>query len=291
MNINARICNNLAKVDKVNMLIPSRLSIMKIFKNLSGVKSMNKMVLFFGTILSLLMFQVSTNAAEVLVGGYSFSPFVEKVDGTFEGITIDVIKEMNALQDKYVFKFVPTSSKRRYRDFDHKYFDLIMFESIQWGWGDRPIEKSDVIYQGGEVYITPAVTGRNQDYFDDFKDKRILGYVGYHYGFADFNADEAFLEKQFDIKFTMTHEGNIRSVAAGRADIAVVAISFLKKFLHHHPEIEEKIIISQKLDQEYNLSMLMRSNAQPTIDEINELIRQMTDKGIFADIFKSYGIK
>lgn len=252
---------------------------------------MNKMVVFFGIILSLLVSQTSTDAAEVLVGGYSFSPFVEHVDGAFEGITLDVIEAMNGMQDRYVFKFVPTSSKRRYRDFDRGDFDLIMFESIQWGWADRPIEKSEVIYLGGEVYITPAAPGRNQDYFDDFKGKRMLGYVGYHYGFADFNTDEAFLQKQFDIKFTMTHEGNIRSIAAGRADIAVVAISFLKKYLHHHPEIEEKILISQKLDQEYRLSMLMRSDAHPAIGEINTLIQQMKNDGVFADIFKSYGIK
>jgi len=213
------------------------------------------------------------------------------VDGKFEGIALDLIKAMNDLQDTYFFKFVPTSSKRRYRDFDHGDFDLIMFESIQWGWAGKPIEKSDVIYQGGEVYITGALPGRGQDYFDDFKNKRILGYVGYHYGFADFNSDEAVLEKQFNIKFTQTHEGNIRSVASGRADIAVVAISFLKKYLHHHPEIAEKILISQKLDQQYNLTMLMRSNTRPTIDEINVLILKMKDNGTFKRIFESYGIK
>ncbi len=198
---------------------------------------------------------------------------------------------MNALQDTYVFKFVPTSSKRRYRDFDRGDFDLIMFESIQWGWADKPIEKSDVIYLGGEVYITGAVPGRSQDYFNDLKGKLILGYVGYHYGFADFNSDEAFLEKQFNIKLTKTHEGNIRSVASGRADIAVVAISFLKKYLYHHPEISEKILISKKLDQQYILTMLMRSDTHPNISEINELIQTMKDNGTFTRIFVSYGIK
>lgn len=255
------------------------------------MKTMKKTVSVFWAALLLCVFSIDANASEVLVGGYSFSPFAEYVDGKFEGITLEIINEMNALQDTFVFKFVPTSSKRRYRDFDHGDFDLIMFESLQWGWADKPIEKSDVIYQGGEVYITSTVPGRDQDYFNDLKGKRILGYVGYHYGFADYNADEVFLEKQFNVKLTTTHEGNIRSVASGRADIAVVAISFLKKYLHHHPEIAEKILISKKLDQQYNLTMLMRSNTHPTISEINALIQKMKENGIFTRIFESYGIK
>jgi ABC-type amino acid transport substrate-binding protein len=262
-----------------------------IFTRRPGLKAIKKTVPVFWAALFLFVFSIDANASEVLVGGYSFSPFVENVNGKFEGITLEMIKEMNALQDTYVFKFVLTSSKRRYRDFDHGDFDLIMFESIQWGWAGKPIEKSDVIYLGGEVYITGAVPGRGQDYFNDLKDKRILGYVGYHYGFADFNSDEAFLEKQFNVQFTQTHEGNIRSVAAGRADIAVVAISFLKKYLHLHPEIAEKILISQKLDQEYNLTMLMRSDTRPTIDEINGLILKMKENGALKQIFETYGIK
>lgn len=255
------------------------------------MKAMKKTVLVFWAALLLFVFSIDVNASEVLVGGYSFSPFAEKVDGKFEGIALDVIKEMNALQDTYVFKFVPTSSKRRYRDFDHGDFDLIMFENIQWGWAGKSIEKSDIFYQGGEVYIASAVPGRGQDYFNDLKGKRILGYLGYHYGFANFNVDEAFLKQQFNANMTITHEGNIRSVAAGRADIAVVTISFLKKYLHHHPEVAEKILISQNLDQQYNHTMLMRSNTPPTIDEINALIQQMKDEGIFTNIFESYGIR
>jgi polar amino acid transport system substrate-binding protein len=253
--------------------------------------AMKKTILFFWATLLLCTFSIDTDAAEVRVGGYSFPPFVGNVDGKFEGITLDIIKEMNALQDTYVFKFVPTSSKRRYRDFDHGDFDLIMFENIQWGWAGKSIEKSDVFYQGGEVYITRTVPGRDQDYFNDFKGRRILGYVGYHYGFADFNADEAFLKKQFNANMTTTHEGNIRSVAAGRADIAVVTISFLKKYLHLHPEVAEKILISKNLDQQYNHRMLMRSNMRPTIDEINALIQKMKDEGVLTHIFESYGIK
>lgn len=250
-----------------------------------------KTVLFFCAALFLCIFSIIAEASEVRVGGYFFPPFVENVDGKFEGITLEIIKEMNAMQDIYVFKFVPTSSKRRYRDFDHGGFDLIMFENIQWGWVGKSIEKSDVFLQGGEVYIAMAVPGRDQDYFNDFTGKSIAGYVGYHYGFAGFNTDESFLKKRFNAKMTITHEGNIRSIVAGRADIAVVTISFLKKYLHHHPEIAEKILISHKLDQHYNHTMLMRSNTHPTVDEINSLIQQMKDEGIFAHIFESYGIK
>ena len=252
---------------------------------------MKKTALFVWSVLFLCIFSTDVRAAEVRVGGYVYSPFVENMDGKFVGISIDIIKKMNALQDDYVFKFIPTASKRRFNDFERGAFDLIMFESIHWGWAGKSVEKSDILLQGGEVYIARAMPGRDQSYFDDFSGKRILGYVGYHYGFADFNTDEAFLKKQFNLTLTMTLEGNIRSVAAGRADIAVVAISFLKKYLHPHPEIGEKLLISQKLDQQFNHRMLMRSNMRPTIDEINALIQKMKDNGALNKIFESYGIK
>jgi polar amino acid transport system substrate-binding protein len=252
---------------------------------------MKKIVLFFGTVLFLCAFLIETDAAEVRVGGYSFPPFVENADGKFEGITLDIIKAMNTLQDVYVFKFVPTASKRRYRDFERGAFDLIMFENIQWGWAGKPVEQSDVFHQGGEVYIARVEHGRDQGYFEDFTGKRIVGFVGYHYGFANFNADETFLKNQFNATMTMTHEGNIRSVANGRVDIAVVTISFLKKYLHHHPEIQGKILIFQKLDQRYNHTMLMRANTHPTISEINVLIQKMKENNVFTNILESYGIK
>jgi ABC-type amino acid transport substrate-binding protein len=252
---------------------------------------MKKTVSFFWAVLFLCTFSTDAGAIEVRVGGYTFPPFVENVDGKFAGITLDMIKAMNALQDTYLFKFVPTASKRRYRDFDKNAFDLILFESKQWGWAGKPIEESDVFLQGGEVYIAKIEPGRDQSYFNDFTGKRIAGFVGYHYGFADFNADETFLNEQFNATMTMTHEGNIRSVSSGRVEIAVVTISFLKKYLYCHPEIGEKILISQKLDQHYNHTMLMRSNRHPTISEINMLIQQMKENGILSIIFESYGIK
>lgn len=61
----------------------------------------------------------------IKVGGYVFPPFIEKEGEAFVGVTIDLLDTLNTYQDEYFFQFVPTSSKRRYVDFDNQKFDVL----------------------------------------------------------------------------------------------------------------------------------------------------------------------
>ena len=142
------------------------------------------------------------HAQEVInVGGYVFAPFVSLNDfNKPSGITIDLITELNKIQKKYYFRFVMTSPKRRYIAFDKNFLDMMLFESIQWGWKDYPVEFSDVYFVGGEVYISKAKENRGKKYFDTVVDKSLVIMRGYHYGFADFNSDEEFLNKKFKVQ-------------------------------------------------------------------------------------------
>lgn len=234
-----------------------------------------------------------THAAEtVMVGGYSFPPFIEIVRKQPQGLTIDLINKMNAFQNKYFFKFIETSSKRRYRHFQKKRFDIIMFESIHWGWKDvKDIEASKVFLKGGEVYIAKADHNRNQSYFNNFKGKSMACILGYHYGFANFNADETFLRNEFNAYLNRSHKSSILMITKGRADIAVVTASYLSIFLKKNPLTKNQILISQTMDQEYNHTMLVRKNSSPGVKEINELINQMEYSGVLMELWESYGIK
>ncbi|WP_028863788.1 substrate-binding periplasmic protein [Psychromonas aquimarina] len=189
---------------------------------------MKKIILVFFILLGMLTAAGHCAAETIKVGGYYFPPFVDKNDkNQYIGLAIDLIKEMNSFQDKFHFQFVPTSPKRRYSAFEQKEFDLIMFEDLAWGWKNKELAASKVILQGGEVYITKAEPFKDQSYFDSLKDKSFAVILGYHYGFAGFNADEKFLKKNFKIKLNTAHSSNIKVILSGRTDISVVSLSLI----------------------------------------------------------------
>jgi len=243
-------------------------------------------------VLFIIFYGLPVQAADkvVNVGGYEFPPFVSNEKGRYTGLSIDLIEAMNQFQNKYRFQFTPTSSVRRYKDFAASKFDMVLFESIKWGWQDHRISSSMVFLKGGEIYVTKADEVKDQTYFDRLEGKSILGFVGYHYGFANFNADRNVLKKKHTAKMTTTHTGNILSVIKGRADIAVVTMSFLSKYLLENPQKRQEILISKKLDQEYNHTILIRKNAVPSVAEINQLLIAMGKKGFLDILWKKYGI-
>lgn len=246
-------------------------------------------IVFFIAI-SLFFVPCQTAGDTINVGGYIFPPFLEKNEGEYSGLTIDLIDAMNQSQDSHHFQFIRTSSMRRYKDFQENKFDMIVFESIQWGWQDQEVTDSIVFLEGGEVYITKADSKKNQTYFDHFKGKSLLGYLGYHYGFANFNSDREILKKKFNAKMTTTHTGNILSIIEERADIAVVTNSFLDKFFLENPDLRKKILISEKFDQKYHHTVLIRKNFHFSVQQINQLLLDMKKKGVLDALWQKYGI-
>ena len=226
----------------------------------------------------------------VRVGGYDFPPFVERDGKQYSGMTIDLINALNAYQDDYEFEFVSTTPKRRYDDFANKKYDMIMFEDINWGWADKGVIASEVFLKGGEAYIAKKDGDRGDEYFDTLDGKSISVLRGYHYGFADFNADEKVLKEKYNAECSNNAEGIIVKVAKGRTDIGVVTLSFLNRYLKEHPEISEELIVSDGFDQEYNHTILVREGTVPDAKQMYELLKSMSEAGKLADIWNMYGI-
>jgi len=227
----------------------------------------------------------------VKVGGYHFPPFLEDINEKGSGITLDLIDLLNKYQNKYKFIFILTSSKRRFDHFNEGKYDMIMFESIDWGWKNRDVESSKVYLVGGSKYITKAGKGKDQSYFDNFEGKSILLINGYHYGFCNYITDQEYLKKNYNAAMTSTHNGNILSVIKGRADITVVINAYLQKFLHENPSTKNQILISDKFDLKNYYTILIRKGFKPDSKQINELLTSMEKDGTFENFWKKYGMK
>lgn len=248
------------------------------------LKELSLITIFF------LFFSITVNAEVIKVGGYLFPPYLEKSNDTYHGLTIDLIDALNSFQDRFTFQLIETSPKRRYEHFDSGRFDILMFEDINWGWQNRKVSYTDIMLQDGEVYITTFHESKDQSYFDDLSGKSITIILGYHYAFANFISDEQYLEQNFQILFSRNHDINIRRVLNGIADISVVTVSYLKRYLMEHPQYAQSLLISEKYDQQYNQRILVSQNSAISVDEINQLLNDLNAKGILQRLWNSYGL-
>lgn len=230
----------------------------------------------------------------IKVGGYEFAPYVEMgAAGKPDGLALRLIEAMNAHQDRFTFQFVPTSPSRRYRDFQDGKFDAILFESPEWGWAERqlPVEASRVFLDGGEVYVAQAQAGRGQDFFADLAGKRMVGLLGYHYGFAGFEADPAILAARYHMALVNDNGACIEMILKGRGDVAVVTDAYLKRWLRGHPEAAGKLLISERFDQRYAHRALVRKEGPVGAADMDHIFDAMEKDGSLGRLWRDFGIK
>ncbi|NQD92945.1 transporter substrate-binding domain-containing protein [Pseudomonas sp. CrR25] len=230
-------------------------------------------------------------AQEVKVGAYHFPPYaVRPESGEPGGLLPELLAALNSSQGDYRFVLVPTSVTRRYRDFESGRFDLILFESPDWGWQDTVHRTLDMQIEDAEVYVARAEPGRDERYFDQLKGKRMALYSGYHYGFAGFNADKRFLNQEFGAVLTYSHDSNLIMVLRGRADIAVITRSYLRIYQDRYPERSSALLVSQRVDQVYRHHALFRPQAPVTPEALAELLRGLHDQGQLKRLLDGYHV-
>ncbi len=241
--------------------------------------------------LGLLAAQPLLAAQLIKVGAYHFPPYVSKPEAEqAQGLLPDLLATLNAQQSDYQFVLVPTSVTRRFRDFQSARYDLIMFESPTWGWQNTPHETFDMQVQDAEVYVAKAAAGRGQEYFSQFSGKRLALYNGYHYGFAQFNADPEYLAKQFNAVLTYSHDSNLLMVLRERADLTVVTRSYLHRYLLRYPEQRTQMLVSDRVDQVYRHQALLRPNAPISVEGLRGLLRQLRDGGQLSALYRQYDL-
>jgi ABC-type amino acid transport substrate-binding protein len=246
-------------------------------------------------ILAMLTGGAAASARDIIkVGGYEFAPFVDQnAAGPPEGVTLALIDALNRYQDRFTFQFVLTSPSRRYKDFEDRKFDVIFFESPDWGWTDKKlaVDASSVFLDGGEVYIARALPGRGKDYFANLADKRMVGILGYHYGFAGFETDHQVLASKFHMTQVNDNSACIEMILKDRGDVAVVTDSYLKRYLKTHPGTAERLLISDQYDQRYAHRALVRRGAAITVADLNQLLAAMEKDKTLPRLWRDSGIK
>ena len=231
----------------------------------------------------------TTGATEVIrIGAYPFLPFVD--NGT--GLTYDLVKAMNAFQNDYQFQIVNTSPNRRYADMAGGAFSIMLFENIKWGWDAKEIDSSKVYLRGdGEVYVARSAPGRGQEYFSTLNDKHILGVLGYHYGFANYEADQTKLLQSFRMSFSANNALSLHHLLVGRGDVAVLTKSYLNRYLMKQPKDKSKLLVSDRTDQVYEHTAVVKKGSKPSAQDIDALLTAMEKAGVLKPLWANYGLE
>jgi ABC-type amino acid transport substrate-binding protein len=234
------------------------------------------------------------HAQRVAVGVYPFAPFVEMTedkDQPYQGLTIDLLTLLNSKQQDYYFDPVAVSPKRRYQAFQLGDYDLLFYESKNWGWENMEIDASMVYQRGRELYVALADSDRDQSFFDDLSQHRLIGILGYHYGFANHNSDEQYLRNTYNLLLSWDHRRNFDLLFERRGDVLIVNQSYLDRYMSRHPERAQRLLISEQSDQIYRHTVLVRPGADPSVETINALLKQIIRDGSLAQLLQQHGIR
>lgn len=233
-----------------------------------------------------------TEAAQLVrIGAAHFPPYtVRPENGADTGLLPQMVEALNQAQTDYQFVLVPTSIPRRFNDFKQGRVDMAIFENPEWGWQDVPHTSVDMGLEDAEVFVAQREPDRAQSYFTDLRGKRLALFSGYHYAFAEFNADPKFLAGQYNATLTYSHDSNLLMVLRGRADIALVTRSYLNDYVLRNPEVGPQLLVSERIDQVYHHYALIRPQAPISSEAFAQLLQMLRDNGQLLKIFQPYQI-
>jgi ABC-type amino acid transport substrate-binding protein len=229
----------------------------------------------------------------VRVAGVYFPPYVFKADEQSRkaGLLADLLDGLNQQQTEFRFVMVPTSIKRRFGDFQQGRIDLAIFENPAWDWQNIAHSAVDMGLEDSEVFVSQVGPERDQRFFEELEGKRLALYHGYHYAFADFNAEPEYLIKRFKATLTHSHDSNLLMVLRGRADIALVTRSYIGDFLERYPEYAGQLLVSERADQLYRHHALLRPGAPIRAEQFSEMLETLRRNGRLAEIFGRYQVR
>jgi len=233
--------------------------------------------------------QIRRPAITVKVGGYEFEPFVEH--GL--GISAAFLTLLNGHQNRYNFVFVPIPARRRYVLMQRGAIDAILFEMPRWGWQKHQddIEVTASVLKASEAFFALKSNAKGLAVFNDLAGSKLALTHGYHYAFADFNADQAYIRSRFDVVFADSQRNVLRHLITGNAAMAVLSDLFLYREFARNPALKDKIIRAPQNDQTYDLPLLVRRGGAISARELTNILDQLQTYGRLKKFFLAFGIE
>lgn len=262
---------------------------------MSASQPLRRLLLWTTATLALAGLNPAQGSTVITVGAYYFPPVAEvDADNQPLGLLGDLVTALEAAHDDLEIDIFYTSPRRRYLDFEAGLYDVILFESADWGWSGRDVTMSRPILTDEEFYVALKKPGRDLSFFDDIGSRRLVAMSGYHYGFADLETDSQTLQAHFDIEFSDSHSRNLELIKADRpsvAEVAIISRSYLQRHLSEHPEDWRQLLISDKLDQRYQLRIIARRDGPASAGDMLELLAPLVNDGSYRMMVEKRGLQ
>lgn len=237
----------------------------------------------FAVCMLAILFAVTVAKADeripVKVGAYEYGLVYFYEDGKPQGMVLHMINLLNDVQDEYVFELVETSSRRRYQAVTGGEVDLVLLESAKWDWQEHEVQFSQPIVQEKDIYLTLAGPGDADTLLSNVTDYPILCVLGFHYGFAGFNADPQYLHRHFDVLLRYNEQEVLDGLLAGEAPIGIVSAGFLAARFVDHPSLRQRLVISDQPDAVYDLVAVLSATSPIPLERFNQLIAKLHNTG------------
>ena len=222
------------------------------------------------------------------VGGYPFEPFVENE----LGITPAFLTMLNGRQSKVRFQFIAIPAQRRYELMGRGVIDAVFFEMPVWGWRDVAVEidVSMPLLRGREMFVAMSNNPGGNSLFDLSPASKVALTLGYHYAFTDFRSDQAYIRTKVDAVFAEKLSATLRYLQSGAVDVGVMSNIFLFHEFQRRPALRSQLLLSQKIDHEYALPIIMRKGAAISAAELNTILAQAISDGSLPAFFAGFGL-
>lgn len=241
---------------------------------------MKTLIIFF----LIFLCSLSTYAREIVkVGAYEFKPY--HVTNDSKDITRETIRLLNSIQKDYEFKLVPIPAKRRYDSINNGTIDLIFYEDVAWGWKNSKIHFHPLPVVDGEVFFSRNSRNKTDEYFKVLNHKTIAVIMGYHYKFTSF---QDFEKKKFPFQLTSAKDAEqvIDITLSGRADIGVLANSYLKYSIKTNKHFQNTLTLSSVYDHHYKLGIIQGTKTKITKEKMGAIVENLCQSDQYITILK-----
>ncbi len=223
------------------------------------------------------MLHADDKPVSVRVGGYQFEPFVE---GT-GGLSVALARFLSEQQTSYQFEFIEIPARRRYDLLTSGKIDMVFFELPLWGWNGYADEivTSSPLVRGYEVFVARRDHPLGQEVFTALHKRKIALTFGYHYAFVGLSSDPDAIRANYDVVFAQEQLHALRHLMGGNVDLAVVNDMFLAQQIKDTPALQDTLRVGERVDQRYELPILLRRNAPISVSELNAILAQVKTDG------------
>ncbi|WP_221074468.1 hypothetical protein [Agarivorans aestuarii] len=238
----------------------------------------------WGLVLLWPLFSSAKQLIEIKVGGYDFPPYVthDVSSNRSSGVTLDIIRALNHLQDDYSFRFVSTSRHHRHAAFSRQRFELILFENLQWGWQKFNVQQSLALVLDRNLLLT------QQDH--DYQQKGLF-LPEHQYSvvlFDELHQREHLSDEGFAVR-TCSHVMNcVKLVLKGRVDFAMVNESYYLPLTRQRPSILESLKQVENFSPVYSLHALVHKDSRLSVEQLNVFFEQLSLSGHLQQILNKY---